>query len=98
MEDSNVAKTYFEMTKLNGLSDREATRQICEAVGLKFLSGYADSWPKITNAYRAIPPAVVKEMQQRVATYAAKKAGIQTSPEKAKKFASFLSPKVKPAK
>lgn len=86
------------MTKMNGLSDREATKQICEAVGLKFLCGYANSWPNITNAYRAIPPAVVKEMQQKVAVYAAKKAGIQTTPDKAKEFAALLSPKVKPVK
>jgi len=91
----NVAKTYLDMCKEQGLSDREAIRQICESVGLKFASSYSNDWSNFGKTFRAIPPAVVKEMQQRTAIYAARKAGIKTTGDKALLFANMLSPKVK---
>ncbi len=94
-EGTNVARTYFEMSKEMGLSDREAVKQICECVGLKFAGSYANDWPNITEPFRAVPPAVVKEMQRRVAVYAAKKIGVKSTPEKLEKYVEMLSPKVK---
>lgn len=91
----NVAKTYFEMCKEQGLSEREATRQVCDVVGLKFAASYANDWSNYGKTFRAIPPAVVKEMQKRTALYAATKAGIKTTGDKALLFADMLSPKVK---
>ena len=91
----NVAKTYFEMSKEQGLSEREATRQVCDSVGLKFSASYANDWSNHGKVFRAIPPAVVKEMQNRTALYAANKAGIKTTGDKALLFAHMLSPKVK---
>lgn len=91
---TNVAKTYFEMCKENNISKNDAAKLICDAVGLKFTASYANEWPNHPAKYRAIPPAVVREMQKRCAHYAAKKAGIKTSSEKAEKFAELLSPKI----
>lgn len=88
----NIAQTYLEMMKTQGVSEREATRQICETVGLKYSPSYATQWP---NGARPIPPAAVVEMQKRTALYAATKAGIKTTGEKAVLFAALLAPKVK---
>lgn len=90
----NVAQTYIEMMKSQDVSEREAIRQICEAVGLKFAASYAKEWADDDNT-RPIPPAAVEAMQQRSALYAANKAGIKTTGDKAQLFADLLSPKVK---
>ncbi|MBT5230550.1 MAG: hypothetical protein HOM11_09780 [Methylococcales bacterium] len=95
MSDWNVAKTYYEMTILSGISNIEATKQLCESANLKFSGSYANEWTGHSEPFRAIPPLVVCEMQQRVAVYAAKKAGINTTAEKAMRFAELLSPKTK---
>ena len=83
------------MSKEQGLSEREAIRQVCDAVGLKFSASYANEWSNYGKVFRAIPPAVVKEMQNRTALYAANKVGIKTTGDKALLFADMLSPKVK---
>ncbi len=91
----NVAKTYLDMCKEQGLSDRESTRILCEAVGLKFSASYAKEWARTDKDSRSIPPAVVKEMQKRTAVYTANKLGIEITDKKALLFAEMLSPKIK---
>lgn len=92
MSTINITKTYLEMAKQIGLSEREAITQICNAIGLKFSSSYPTQWK---NGARPTPPKAVYEMQQRTAAYAAKISGIATTQDKAKKMAKLLSPPLK---
>ncbi|MFV8385241.1 hypothetical protein ACNO5E_14225 [Vibrio parahaemolyticus] len=93
-EEMNVAQVYFQMMKEQGVSGREAVRQICDAIGIKAASNYKYQWAD-EDVTRPIPPAAVKEMQRRVAMYAAQKAGIRASGDRIMMFADMLSPKVK---
>lgn len=77
------------MSVKNGKSKREALRLICDEIGINFSSSYITQWEK---GDRAIPPKAVTAMQQHTASYAAEISGIKTSPEKAKKMASYLAP------
>ena len=92
MPSENITQTYLEMATTAGKSEREAIKEICETIGLKFSSSYPTQWK---NGSRPTPPKAVKEMQQRAAIYAAKKAGISTTTEKAEKMAIMLSPATK---
>lgn len=92
MPNINVCETYLEMTRALGMSDREAIAVICKDVGIKFNASYSTQW---RTGARPTPPKAVREMQQRVALYAAKKAGINTTDDKAKDFGHMLSPAIK---
>lgn len=89
----NVAKTYVEMSKKVGITQRQAIADICSTVGLKLSNSYITDWPDDSKT-RPIPPTAVKEMQIRCALYAAQSVGIKTTKEKAEAFAELLSPKV----
>ncbi|MEZ8238683.1 MULTISPECIES: hypothetical protein [Vibrio] len=87
----NVAKVYLEMTNAQGLSKTVAITKVCDAVGLKYNSGYATAWSKEAGG-RPIPPAVVKKMQELVAFYVAQDLGLLITEEQALLFASKLAP------
>ncbi len=88
----NVALTYLEMSVASGMSEREAIARICEEVGLKFSASYVSGWK---DNSRAIPPKALLAMQIKAASYAAKKAGIKTTAEKATHMAKLLGPSIK---
>ncbi len=90
----NVAQTYLEMTKEQGISARKAIQLVCDTVGLKFASNYCYEWPSDSNA-RTIPPAALKYMQQQAVEFAAKKLGINATEQQLKELAAMLGPKVK---
>jgi len=85
----NVALTYLEMSVENGLSERQAIRNICDEIEIGFSPGYVSGW-KTGN--KPIPPKVAHVMQQHVAHYAALKAGLKGNVNNAKIFANLLSP------
>jgi len=90
----NVAMTYLKMSKEMGLSEREAVRQLCDELGFGFSPSYVSGWK---TGDKPIPPRVLNLMQQRVAHYATKSVGINTTEEKAKKLAQMLAPALKGA-
>lgn len=88
----NVAITYLQMSKERGLSEREAIRMVCDKLGLSFSPSYVSCWK---TGDKPIPPRALYLMQQEVAHYATKAAGIAATAEKAKLLANMLAPALK---